>query len=82
MKTKTTDNTNYRNLSDGEVIGLIKEVFELEEKKEKETIKIIKRPYKNQREKDLELCKAYQKGILDERKEWKEKEGKIWKKIS
>lgn len=33
---------------------------------------ITRRPYKNQKEKDLELCKAYQLGINDERKQWQE----------
>ena len=30
---------------------------------------IIKRPYKNQKQKDKELVLAYQKGIIDERKD-------------
>lgn len=34
----------------------------------------LRRPYKNQKQKDKELMLAYQQGILDERKEWKEKE--------
>lgn len=29
-----------------------------------------RRPYKNQRQRDLELCNAYHLGILDERKKW------------
>ena len=38
------------------------------------TNSIMRRPYQKQEEKDLELCKAYQLGINDERKNWKEKE--------
>ena len=31
------------------------------------------RPYKNQKQKDLELCLAYQTGLIDGRKEEKER---------
>lgn len=34
--------------------------------------KLLRRPYKNQAQKDKELMLAYQKGILDERKIWEE----------
>ena len=42
---------------------------------------ILKRPYKNQKQKDKELMLAYQRGILDERKIWKavKKENEILK---
>ena len=43
---------------------------------------ILRRHYKNQQQKDLELCKVYQLGILDERKEWREKAKEFARKLN
>ncbi|MFA5724547.1 MAG: hypothetical protein WC979_09915 [Candidatus Pacearchaeota archaeon] len=46
----------------------------LEEAKKSYEDEIPRRPYKNQKKKDIELCNAYQKGLIDGRKEQKENE--------
>ena len=46
----------------------------LEEAKKSYDDEIPRRPYKNQKKKDIELCNAYQKGLIDGRKEQKENE--------
>lgn len=43
--------------------------------------KQLRRPYKNQKQKDTELMLAYHAGILDERKEWGEKQKEFNKKL-